>query len=214
MEKKGYSVSEAVRLVGVESHVLRYWEEELQVEIRRTSQGHRIYSQENIETFCMVRELKEYGLQLKAIRFLLDKTVENRKKAELTEQIFEIGGGRESFSREGEPVQGKTKRTAKTREARETFWDNTEETAEELEMEEEEEAFWDNTEEAEETETGGKEAPFWGDAEEAETGGKKSPFWDDAEEELKTEEEEAPFWDDAEETEDEAAEKWEREFRL
>ncbi len=95
MEKKEYSVSEAVRLIGVESHVLRYWEEELQVKIRRTSQGHRVYSQENIDTFCKVRELKEHGLQLKAIRYLLDKTEGNKAKAELTEQIFEIGNDRE-----------------------------------------------------------------------------------------------------------------------
>ncbi len=97
MEKKEYSVSEAVRLIGVESHVLRYWEEELQVKIRRTSQGHRVYSQENIDTFCKVRELKEHGLQLKAIRYLLDKTEGNKAKAELTEQLFEIGNDRESF---------------------------------------------------------------------------------------------------------------------
>ena len=94
MEKKEYSVSEAVRLIGVESHVLRYWEEELQLEIRRTSQGHRVYSQENIETFRKVRDLKEHGLQLKAIRFLLEKTGGSRAKEELTEQIFEIGAGR------------------------------------------------------------------------------------------------------------------------
>ena len=72
MEEKEYSVSEAVRLVGVESHVLRYWEEELRIEIRRSVQGHRIYSEENIELFRRVRELKEKGLQLKAIRLLLD----------------------------------------------------------------------------------------------------------------------------------------------
>ena len=73
MEQKEYSVSEAVRLVGVESHVLRYWEEELQIEIKRTSQGHRVYSEQNIETFRKVRELKEHGLQLKAIRVVLEK---------------------------------------------------------------------------------------------------------------------------------------------
>ncbi len=73
MEEKRYSVSEAVRLVGVEPHVLRYWEEELSLEIRRSAQGHRIYSAENIETFRQVRELKDKGLQLKAIRLLLDK---------------------------------------------------------------------------------------------------------------------------------------------
>ena len=91
MEQKEYSVSEAVRLVGVESHVLRYWEEELQIEIRRTSQGHRIYSEQNIEIFRKVRELKEHGLQLKAIRVLLDKSEGDTAKAELTEQIFDIG---------------------------------------------------------------------------------------------------------------------------
>lgn len=91
MNEKEYSVSEAVRLVGVESHVLRYWEEELQVEIRRTSQGHRIYSESNIETFRRVRELKERGLQLKAIRVLLDEAEGDTAKASLTEQISGIG---------------------------------------------------------------------------------------------------------------------------
>lgn len=73
MDEKEYSVSEAVRLIGVESHVLRYWEEELQIEIRRNAQGHRLYSEENIETFRCVRALKEKGLQLKAIRLLMDR---------------------------------------------------------------------------------------------------------------------------------------------
>lgn len=74
MSEKMYSVSETVRLVGVESHVLRYWEEELHIEIQRTSQGHRIYSPENIETFRRVKELKGKGIQLKAIRVLLEQS--------------------------------------------------------------------------------------------------------------------------------------------
>ena len=41
MDEKLYSVSEAVRLIGVESHVLRYWEEELNNTIQRTILGHR-----------------------------------------------------------------------------------------------------------------------------------------------------------------------------
>lgn len=71
MEEKLYSVSEAVRLIGVESHVLRYWEEELQMAIKRSSQGHRIYSKADIDTFCQVKLWKEKGIQLKAIRVLL-----------------------------------------------------------------------------------------------------------------------------------------------
>lgn len=73
MSEKVYTVSEAVRLIGVESHVLRYWEEELDISIERTSQGHRVYSQKNVETFCRVKELREEGLQLKAIRRVLDQ---------------------------------------------------------------------------------------------------------------------------------------------
>lgn len=71
MDKKEYSVSEAVRLVGVESHVLRYWEEELQIGIQRSAHGHRIYTEENIAVFRRVKNLKEKGIQLKAIRVLL-----------------------------------------------------------------------------------------------------------------------------------------------
>lgn len=74
MNEKVYTVSEAVRLIGVESHVLRYWEEELEISIERTSQGHRIYSQQDVELFCRVKELREEGLQLKAIRRVLDQT--------------------------------------------------------------------------------------------------------------------------------------------
>lgn len=87
MEEKLYSVSEAVRLIGVESHVLRYWEEELHIEIQRTSQGHRIYSAENIEMFRQVRELKEKGIQLKAIRVLLEETEPTEEQAKIREQI-------------------------------------------------------------------------------------------------------------------------------
>lgn len=74
MDGREYSVSEAVRLIGVESHVLRYWEEELHVAVSRNSQGHRIYSEENVVTFRRVKELKEKGIQLKAIRVLLEES--------------------------------------------------------------------------------------------------------------------------------------------
>ena len=88
MEEKEYSVSEAVRLIGVESHVLRYWEEELQIAIGRTSQGHRIYSQDNVETFRQVKRLKEKGIQLKAIRVLLEEAAKPEMERQDTERDF------------------------------------------------------------------------------------------------------------------------------
>ncbi|MCC8138038.1 MAG: helix-turn-helix domain-containing protein [Clostridiales bacterium] len=78
-----YSVSEAVQRSGVPSHVLRYWEEELGLSIRRTAQGHRVYSEEDLETFRKVKDLKEKGIQLKAIRLLFAKTEEGVQLSEL-----------------------------------------------------------------------------------------------------------------------------------
>ncbi|MDY3250700.1 MAG: helix-turn-helix domain-containing protein [Candidatus Choladocola sp.] len=92
MSEKEYSVSEAVRLIGVESHVLRYWEEELKVAIRRTGQGHRVYSEEDIRMFRKVKELKEKGIQLKAIRVLLEEETQESREKIFSGQIRRIAG--------------------------------------------------------------------------------------------------------------------------
>ena len=66
-----YMISEAAKHVGVESHVLRYWEEELDLPIGRTEMGHRHYTEEDIQLFSCIKELKEQGLLLKEIKQLL-----------------------------------------------------------------------------------------------------------------------------------------------
>ena len=71
MEKVRYMISDAATLVNVESHVLRYWEEELELVIPRNEMGHRYYTKENIEDFMKIKELKEKGYQLKAIRMII-----------------------------------------------------------------------------------------------------------------------------------------------
>lgn len=70
MEKK-YSISDAAKRVHVEAHVLRYWEEELELKIPRTSQGHRFYRDNEIETLQKIKELKEQGFRLHAIKKLI-----------------------------------------------------------------------------------------------------------------------------------------------
>lgn len=66
-----YYISEASKKVEVEPHVLRYWEEELQLSIERNEMGHRCYTGKDIETLRRIKQLKEQGLQLKAIRVVL-----------------------------------------------------------------------------------------------------------------------------------------------
>lgn len=71
MEKVRYMISDAANIVHVESHVLRYWEDELELNIPRNEMGHRYYTKENIAEFQRIKELKEQGYQLKAIRMIV-----------------------------------------------------------------------------------------------------------------------------------------------
>lgn len=73
MDKTHYSVSEACKSTGVESHVLRYWEEELHLDIPRNGKNHRYYTELHIRLFQKIKELKEKGYQLKAIEQVLER---------------------------------------------------------------------------------------------------------------------------------------------
>lgn len=71
MKEIHYMISDAAKKVDVESHVLRYWEEELSLPILRNEMGHRYYTNEDIQLFQNIKSLKDQGFQLKAIKLLL-----------------------------------------------------------------------------------------------------------------------------------------------
>lgn len=71
MDSKRYIISDAAKMVDVEAHVLRYWEDELELPIERNEMGHRCYTEDNIQMFHHIKDLKEQGFQLKAIKALL-----------------------------------------------------------------------------------------------------------------------------------------------
>ena len=77
-----FFISEAAKEVKVENHVLRYWEEELNLPVKRNEQGHRYYTKEDIDRFIYIKQLKEEGLQLKAIRTILEKQGVSEEKEE------------------------------------------------------------------------------------------------------------------------------------
>lgn len=81
-------ISDAAKQVKVEAHVLRYWEEELGLPIKRNELGHRYYTVEDVERFREIKDLKERGLQLKAIRMVL----KNGKLDMITSEI-ELASG-------------------------------------------------------------------------------------------------------------------------
>ena len=73
MEQVRYMISDAANIVAVESHVLRYWEDELELTVPRNEMGHRYYTQENVDQFLRIKQLKEEGYQLKAIKIILQQ---------------------------------------------------------------------------------------------------------------------------------------------
>ena len=75
-----YLISEASRLVDEESHVLRYWEEELALKIPRNDLGHRYYTEVQLEIFRTIKDLKQQGYQLKEIKQYLDEMEKDRPK--------------------------------------------------------------------------------------------------------------------------------------
>lgn len=80
-----YMISEAAKRVNVETHVLRYWEEELELPIGRTEMGHRYYTEENLQLFRCIKELKEQGMFLKDLKDLIPDMLRLKaRKAELT----------------------------------------------------------------------------------------------------------------------------------
>lgn len=76
----------------VEAHVLRYWEDELKLRIKRNEMGHRCYSQEDIERLQQIKLLKEQGLQLKAIRTVLFENGAAEMKSD-AENVVKINNG-------------------------------------------------------------------------------------------------------------------------
>ena len=89
MDEVHYLISDASRKVDVEAHVLRYWEEELELAIPRNEMGHRYYTDFHIRLFKQIKELKEKGYQLKAIKTALAKTLDAKGESVAPTDILE-----------------------------------------------------------------------------------------------------------------------------
>ena len=79
MAETRYMISDVSRLVDVENHVLRYWEEELELDISRNEMGHRYYTEDDVRKFRKIKDLKDQGYQLKIIKMLLTEVEEQNE---------------------------------------------------------------------------------------------------------------------------------------
>ena len=114
-----YLISDASKKVDVESHVLRYWEEELELSIPRNEMGHRFYTDYHIRLFRQVKSLKEKGYQLKAIKAALAKTFQDGKTVIsgeiLEEDVIAALKGRRRGKRPGQKKKQKADRPGRRR---------------------------------------------------------------------------------------------------
>lgn len=114
-----YLISDAAKKVDVESHVLRYWEDELQMQIPRNEMGHRYYTDYQIRLFRQIKELKERGYQLKAIKGALNKMSGGINDIIIAEDYMEEdmkAAWKESQTREGHMKERQTKDKGKEEE--------------------------------------------------------------------------------------------------
>ena len=98
MSESGYLVSQASKLLEVQSHVLRYWEEELLLPIGRNELGHRYYTRYDIQVILCIKELKKKGFPLKEIKKVIPlfyETVKQKKtnseRDDLEREVLEGG---------------------------------------------------------------------------------------------------------------------------
>lgn len=134
-------ISDAAKEVKVESHVLRYWEEELRLPIKRNELGHRYYTQEDVERFRQIKAMKERGLQLKAIKMILkDGRLDVLPQENVAENAsVEECGGQEGTARNAAMEKGMAIDVVSVREAERQFQEPMEQRAPEVSAESREE---------------------------------------------------------------------------
>jgi len=111
-----FRIGEVAELVGVEPHVLRYWEREFRaIRPTKSAKGQRVYSRRDVENLMRVRELLyREGFTIAGAKKKLQRAgveprgagdLDPRDAAKLREQLLTMRGEIEAFLEELEPTQ-------------------------------------------------------------------------------------------------------------
>ena len=112
-DKLYFRIGEVAQLVGVDSHVLRYWESEFKMKPHRSSSGQRLYRKQDLARFYRIKSLLHgEGYTIAGARRVLNENSGSDTPAD-SEQIREAlkGVGRlrlriQAFRDEMDPNQG------------------------------------------------------------------------------------------------------------
>ncbi len=72
MGERHYTIAEIAKKVGVEPHLLRYWEDELALDIPRNERGIRYYRRQELMLFRAIQNLRTKGFRMSAIKMVLE----------------------------------------------------------------------------------------------------------------------------------------------
>ena len=77
-----FTISKTAEIIGVQSHVLRFWEKKFSsISPKKSLSGRRFYSSEDIETLLMIKKLLYVeGFTIKGAVSIVDKKSQQDKK--------------------------------------------------------------------------------------------------------------------------------------
>ena len=77
-----YTISKTAEIIGVKSHVLRFWEKKFSsINPKKSLSGRRFYSSEDIETLLLIKKLLyEEGFTIKGAVSIIDKNSQKDDK--------------------------------------------------------------------------------------------------------------------------------------
>lgn len=102
--EKIYQVSEAAEELETEVYTLRYWENQLGLDVPRNAAGHRYYEEEQLVMFRNVKRLKEAGFGLRQIKAMGERmaavaALSDEKLVELRNRIAGLEAEQEEVFR-------------------------------------------------------------------------------------------------------------------
>jgi DNA-binding transcriptional MerR regulator len=110
-DKLFFRIGEVAEIVGVEPHVLRYWEQEFRIRPQRSSAGQRLFRRRDLAKFVRIKKLlHDEGYTIAGARKALDGTapdpagpVDDARVREALERIEHLVGrvrsARERFAK-------------------------------------------------------------------------------------------------------------------
>lgn len=86
--EKRYSIAQVAEKLGVVEHTLRKYEKDYDLLIPRNEMSHRYYTEKEIKVFELIIKLKDQGLNIHAIKSLLQRSVDvMEQKKEVAELV-------------------------------------------------------------------------------------------------------------------------------